>query len=298
MCKLRDIHPVYTSADWNDSYPSSAPFSKDELWTDVRCLTDRNRSALGIRPPSQENRNYTDLIESNNLELTQWKRKIRFASKTRCFEIVCSLSLSLEDDLTGKGDPQVRTLYKSHQGISIHCETAILSGLARCILSHNWFVPPPISTPREIEQCPRVQRTMRKTLSFLSLIFSVPFALSLSLSLSFSLWFPFLFFLLLPPLSFLFPFHDFFFFSFLCTSFPSFFLPFFSFFLFFSFLFSFFFLFVHSVDLTCSRLCRNLHGSAPFLSNLSRVNADDRFELFQFSRDEIQSRGNGAKFRI
>ena len=150
-----------------------------------------------------------------------------------------ALSLSLEDDLTGKGDPQVRTLYKSHQGISIHCETAILSGLARCILSHNWFVPPPISTPREIEQCPRVQRTMRKTLSFLSLIFSVPFALSLSLS--FSLWFPFLFFLLLPPLSFLFPFHDFFFFSFLCTSFPSFFLPFFSFLLFSSFLFSFFF---------------------------------------------------------
>ena len=109
-----------------------------------------------------------------------------------------ALSLSLEDDLTGKGDPQVRTLYKSHQGISIHCETAILSGLARCILSHNWFVPPPISTPREIEQCPRVQRTMRKTLSFLSLIFSVPFALSLSLSLFLSL-IPFLVLPSTPP---------------------------------------------------------------------------------------------------
>lgn len=34
--------------------------------------------------------------------------------------------LSREDDYGLRG-PQVRTLYKSHQGISIHCETAILS---------------------------------------------------------------------------------------------------------------------------------------------------------------------------
>lgn len=65
------------------------------------------------------------------------------------------------------------------------------------------------------------------------------------------------------------------------------------FFLFFVLLFLSFFLF-YSFVLTCSRLCtKHLPGLVFFSSNLARVNADGRFELFQFSRDEIQS-GNRA----
>lgn len=151
-------------------------------------------------------------------------------------------------------------LYKSHQDISIHSGNRHIKRPAWRILSHNWFVPraPFFYINREIEQCPRLREQWEDSLSAIS--FSLLFS-SLILSSS---------------------------------SFPSargFSRSRLSFFLSFYFTRS-----IPSFVLTCSRLCtEHLLGLVFFSSNLARVNADGRFELFQFSErwDSEQEQSGG-----
>lgn len=86
-------------------------------------------------------------------------------------------------------------------------------------------------------------------------------------------------------------------FSSLCSSFLSFCQSFFLFFVLVSL--SFFFPILLGRSLARSKpvlaFVPSMLGFVFFSSNLARVNADGRFELFQFSRDEIQSR-NRAEF--
>lgn len=150
-------------------------------------------------------------------------------------------------------------LYKSHQGISIHSGNRHIKRPAWRILSHNWFVPraPFFYINREIEQCPRLREQWEDSLRFL-------FSLFLSLIFLFNSLF------LL--------------FSFCQRFFSSFFLSF------------YFTRSIPSFVLTCSRLCtEHLLGLVFFSSNLARVNADGRFELFQFSErwDSEQEQSGG-----
>ena len=138
-----------------------------------------NRSLRSIHPVRR-----TVIIpawSSNKLELTQWKRKIRFAPSNR-FSLPLFLSLSLLLFLSGarklvqrQRSPQVRMLYKSHQGISIHSGNRHIKRPAWRILSHNWFVPrsPFFYINREIEQCPRLKEQWENSLSAISLLFSL-----------------------------------------------------------------------------------------------------------------------------